>query len=125
MALVAPKEAESALATRHFLDRVVAEPTPVEELIFVDVNSSMKNGGGPACLRLGVPLTEEERRHVGGRVIADEALLDELEGWVSRHYREQLAGDDLRDPSLLDESRRALDELTTLLALGSVYDFQR
>jgi succinylarginine dihydrolase len=29
------------------------------------------------------------------------------------------------DPQLLDESRTALDRLTQLLELGSVYDFQR
>jgi succinylarginine dihydrolase len=33
--------------------------------------------------------------------------------------------DDLRDPQLLLESRTALDELTQLLKLGSVYQFQR
>ena len=32
---------------------------------------------------------------------------------------------DLADPQLLEESRTALDQLTQLLRLGSVYDFQR
>jgi succinylarginine dihydrolase len=32
---------------------------------------------------------------------------------------------DLADPALLDESRHALDELTQILGLGSLYDFQR
>jgi succinylarginine dihydrolase len=32
---------------------------------------------------------------------------------------------DLQDPNLLDECRTALDELTQLLKIGSVYDFQR
>jgi succinylarginine dihydrolase len=37
---------------------------------------------------------------------------------VERRYRDRLAVDDLADPHLLDESRVALDELTTLLGLG-------
>ena len=49
----------------------------------------------------------------------------ELRGWVERHYRDRLTLADLADPQLLDQSRRALDELTRLLALGPVYDFQR
>jgi succinylarginine dihydrolase len=47
-----------------------------------------------------------------------------LARWVERYYRERLAPDDLADPRLLDESRRALDELTVLLGLGRLYRFQ-
>jgi succinylarginine dihydrolase len=32
---------------------------------------------------------------------------------------------DLRDPKLVRESFTALDELTRMLQLGSLYDFQR
>ena len=45
--------------------------------------------------------------------------------WIRRHYRDRLAPADLADPALLDESRRALDELSQLLEIGSVYAFQR
>jgi succinylarginine dihydrolase len=58
-------------------------------------------------------------------VVATPERLDVLEAWVARHYRDRLAPRDLADPSLLDESRAALDELTVLLGLGSVYGFQR
>jgi len=52
-------------------------------------------------------------------------LHDQLKAWIEKHYREELRADDLRDPRLLDESRTALDELTQLLKLGSIYDFQQ
>jgi succinylarginine dihydrolase len=32
--------------------------------------------------------------------------------------------EDLRDPQLIEESRAALDELTQILGLGSIYPFQ-
>jgi succinylarginine dihydrolase len=44
---------------------------------------------------------------------------------VRAHYRDALAPEDLADPKLLDESRTALDALTQLLGLGSIYPFQR
>jgi succinylarginine dihydrolase len=91
---------------------------------YVDVNASMNNGGGPACLRLRVALTDSERATVHARVFLDDALYDELEAWVTTHYRDRLTMDDLRDPALLDECHVALDELTRLLRLGSVFDFQ-
>ena len=38
---------------------------------------------------------------------------------------ERLAPEDLEDSKLVGESRTALDELTQILGLGSLYDFQR
>ena len=84
-----------------------------------------RNGGGPACLRLRVPLTGDERKAIATRVVLDDALAFDLERWIGTHYRDRLAPADLRDPELLDESRRALDELTSLLRLPAIYDFQR
>jgi succinylarginine dihydrolase len=43
---------------------------------------------------------------------------------VRRHYREVLRPKDLQDPQLVRETMTALDELTRLLKLGNVYDFQ-
>jgi succinylarginine dihydrolase len=84
----------------------------------------MRNGGGPACLRLRVTLTPEERSSIGARIWLDAVLHAELVSWVTRHYRDRLAPADLADPALLDECRLALDELSQLLQLGSVYPFQ-
>ncbi len=85
----------------------------------------MRNGGGPACLRLRVALTAEERAAVGARVFLDEALASDLEAWIVSHYRDRIAPQDLGDPQLLDESRRALDALTQILRLPAIYPFQR
>jgi succinylarginine dihydrolase len=52
-------------------------------------------------------------------------LDDELVAWVKRHYRDRLLPGDLRDPKLARESFAALDELTGILQLGSIYDFQK
>lgn len=125
MVLVAPRHAERCESTRRFLDRLVAEPTPVDRVEWVDLEASMKNGGGPACLRLPVPLTDAERAAVRGRVFLDDALERELGAWVEKHYRDRLSLEDLADPALHAEGLVALDDLTALLKLGSVYDFQK
>jgi succinylarginine dihydrolase len=52
------------------------------------------------------------------------ALGAELVAWVERHYRDRLVPADLCDPALARESFTALDELTGILRLGSIYDFQ-
>jgi len=125
MAIVAPADAENNPHARTFLERVLAGRNPVEAIHYLDVRESMDNGGGPACLRLRVPLTAVEVSALGARVVADETLLAQLEQWVRRHYRDRLLAGDLADPLLWREGMAALDELTRLLALGSVFDFQR
>jgi succinylarginine dihydrolase len=125
MAIVAPEDARDDPQASALLDRVVAERGPVREVHFVDVRQSMRNGGGPACLRLRVPLTDDEIGALSGRVVLDDALHEALEGWVVRHYRDRLAPADLADPALVRESMVAVDALTALLGLGAVYDFQR
>jgi len=122
--LVAPTEAQESAATRALLARLVTPAGPIDEVLVFDLRQSMRNGGGPACLRLRVPLTDAERAAVRGRVFLDPPLGDALGAWIERNYRDRLAPADLADPKLLDESRRALDELTQLLALPSVYPFQ-
>jgi succinylarginine dihydrolase len=125
MVIVAPKDSEETPRARDFLERVIAGRNPVSAVRYLDVRQSMHNGGGPACLRLRVALTEHEQAALSGRVLFSEALASELESWVHKHYRDRLIPQDLADPALARESMTALDELTQLLKLGSVYDFQQ
>lgn len=123
--LVAPADVREHPRVAGYVERLLASGGPIAEVLALDLRQSMRNGGGPACLRLRVPLNDAERASLGGRVVLDAALADELERWIRRHYRDRLAPSDLADPRLLDESRRALDELTRLLRLPPVYPFQR
>jgi succinylarginine dihydrolase len=125
MAIIAPRESERSTAARRFLERVVAEDNPVAAVHYVDVNDSMRNGGGPACLRLRVTLTPEEERALGGRLMLDDRNHEALRACISGRYRDRVRPADLEDPSFVDECRTTLDELTSILGLGSVYDFQR
>jgi succinylarginine dihydrolase len=125
MAIVAPEESRETEAARRFLERVVAENNPVKRVYYLDVRQSMNNGGGPACLRQRVWLTDEERAAVKANVFYTPELHTALADWVKRHYREDLRAQDLADPKLARETMTALDELTRILGLGSVYDFQK
>ena len=122
--LVAPSECAEDLAVASLLERLVSGAGPIREVLTFDLKQSMQNGGGPACLRLRVSLTPTERDAIRTRVWLDEALYAELVAWVDRNYRDRLVPAELADPALLDESRRALDELSQLLGLGSIYPFQ-
>lgn len=124
MSLIAPAEARENPAVSAYLEELVGSGSVIRSVEYVDVRQSMSNGGGPACLRLRVVLTESEARSLGASVVVDEAKLSELEGWVTANYREELRPKDLADPALLEETQGALDGLTQILELGPIYDFQ-
>jgi succinylarginine dihydrolase len=123
--LVVPQECRENPRVAIYLDELVAKQGPISEVLAFDLRESMKNGGGPACLRLRVVLNDAERAAVSPGVWINDALFTRLDAWIEKHYRDRLAPQDLTDPTLLVESRTALDELTQILGLGSLYDFQR
>ncbi|WP_333603124.1 N-succinylarginine dihydrolase, partial [Pantoea eucrina] len=125
MRLILPEEARQHPGVWAYLTELAESGGPIRELTVFDLRESMCNGGGPACLRLRVVLTAEEQRAVNPAVMMNEQLFTQLSQWAERHYRDYLTQADLADPALLQEGRDALDALTQLLKLGSVYAFQR
>ena len=86
----------------------------------------MRNGGGPACLRLRVVLTEAELAATNPAMRLTDALHARLSDWANQWYRDALPAADLADPALITETRGALDDLTGILDLGPrFYPFQR
>ena len=126
MALIAPLEAREHGPVNAFIERVVADPgNPINRAEFLDVRESMRNGGGPACLRLRVVLTDDELSAAHRGVILTDALHGRLVGWVERHYPDTLTPGDLADPTLARACLDTLDELTGILELPGLYLFQR
>lgn len=125
MLLLVPAECRADPAVSAYLDSLLAENGPIADAIAFDLRQSMRNGGGPACLRLRVVLDAASRAAVLPSAWIDDAMHARLAAWVTRHYRDRLLPSDLGDPALLVESRTALDELTQLLGLGSLYPFQQ
>lgn len=125
MAVIAPMECQENPTVSRYLEALIEKGTPIREVHYLNVKQSMQNGGGPACLRLRVALTDKERLATNSAAFLDDRLHARLTQWVHRHYRDRLSEHDLADPQLLLESQQALDELTSILQLGSVYDFQR
>ncbi|HFK5630620.1 N-succinylarginine dihydrolase [Enterobacter roggenkampii] len=125
MMLVLPQESRDHQGVWRYLTELVKADNPIDELRVFDLRESMANGGGPACLRLRVVLTQDEMQAVNPAVMMNDTLFTRLNDWVDRYYRDRLTKADLVDPQLLREGREALDALSTILQLGSVYPFQR
>ena len=124
MGIVVPQECLENIKVSAYLEQLIASDSAIEEILVFDLKQSMSNGGGPACLRLRVVLNEAEQAAVNPACIMSDSLFSGLMAWTEKHYRDTLSESDLADPQLITESHRALDELTQILDLGSVYDFQ-
>lgn len=122
--MVVPSECATNVAVKNYLDELEASQVGVNKVVYYDVGQSMSNGGGPACLRLRVVMSPEQIKSMQARVFLDDELIADLEAWINSNYRDELDPKDLADPNLLIESRTALDELTTIMNLGSIYEFQ-
>jgi succinylarginine dihydrolase len=124
MWMIVPAECvESAAAWR--IVQGLADDGTIGGYLVQNVRQSMRNGGGPACLRLRVMLTDDQRAASLPGVFYSERLHDRLVAWVERNYRDRLSWNDLADPKLMEESYRAVDELTGILGMGAVFDFQK
>jgi succinylarginine dihydrolase len=126
LTLICPTETRDNPRSHAVAQGLIASNGPIGRVEYVDVRQSMRNGGGPACLRLRVVLTEAELAATNPAMRLTDALHARLSAWAERHYRDRLTPADLADPALITESRGALDELTGLIGLGSgFYPFQR
>lgn len=111
MVLVLPKESEENARVKAWLETMLAGNGPIRACHFIDVRESMKNGGGPACLRLRVAVSEAAFAAIDPRFLLDGAKADALERLIETHWPESIAPDDLGNPALWEtawEARRAL-----------------
>lgn len=115
MTLICPQEVEETETAAKCAQQLVDDECPIDEVRYFDLRQSMNNGGGPACLRLRVVVTEEELALLDSTYRLDDAKAERLGNWIESHYRESLTLDDLKDPVLATESARAMNELKQIL----------
>jgi succinylarginine dihydrolase len=112
MALILPMESHDNRQVKAWLDSLVASNGPIRAVHFVQVRESMRNGGGPACLRLRVVADPET---VDPRFLLDPAKADRLEALVTRHWPETIGPGDLGNPNLWEQAWAARKALLTEL----------
>jgi succinylarginine dihydrolase len=114
MALILPMEAHDCAPVKAYLDTLVAGNGPIRAVHYVQVRESMRNGGGPACLRLrvvAVPAT------IDPRFLLDAAKADRLEALIAAYWPEAIGPDDLGNPDLWAQAWAARKALLAELGL--------
>ncbi|WP_395397153.1 N-succinylarginine dihydrolase [Novosphingobium sp. BL-8A] len=116
MALILPGETREAPDVWSWLEEVRQADNPIRRLEVVDVRESMRNGGGPACLRLRAAVSEEARAAIDPRFMLDEQTCDRIEAVIEREWPERISPADLGEPDLWHRCHVARGAL--LSALG-------
>lgn len=108
MIILAPSECQQIPSTLKFFEELAQDPNnPIGRVYYFNLNESMRSGGGPACLRLRVVLTENELAAVNPNFMFTEELYDALVQCIQKHYRTELIPENFSDPAFLDESMAA------------------
>jgi succinylarginine dihydrolase len=122
MVIIAPTEVKTLYdgkAARLMESLCEREASPIREIYYIDLHQSMKNGGGPACLRLRVPMSSRQLAEIADNlcVMADELLLAALHKLIETHYPAHLAPADLGKPELYTRCKDMLAELGGMMRL--------
>lgn len=116
MVLVVPRETRDCAPVWTWLGEVVANPAnPIGQIEVVELRQSMRNGGGPACLRLRVPVDAEAEAAIDPRFLLDPDTCDAIEAVIARYWPARIEPGDLGNPDLWRDCREARAQLLACL----------
>ncbi len=118
MVLVSPKQCESNSQARAVIDRLLESTAcPIEKVHFVSLDQSMAGGGGPACVRLRLPLPAELLlSRFGDAHRLTSQLSQRLRSAIEKHYPDRIVLSDFADPELIHQTTEAYLSLRAAVA---------
>lgn len=119
MLILAPIECKENQVVNQFLTKVLETNNPITKIEYFDLRESMNNGGGPACLRLRVLVSDEELAAMNLHYLLNDELYGKLVTWVKKHYRDRLEPKDLTEAGFYQGIETAFEELELILSQQS------
>ena len=85
------------------------------EVQFVDLGQSMDGGGGPACLRLRVPMRDDELGLLDSNRLWSERIDEQLREAIFRNYPTEVTMEDLGRVDFMEHASHARDRIAAIL----------
>ncbi len=105
--LICPSQVESHPQARRIVQSWLDDQALFSEVRFVDLEQSMAGGGGPACLRLRVPIAEDQVHLLPPDMLWSERLDDSLRDLIKKHYPTTVSMATLADQAFAQSAERA------------------
>ena len=114
VALLLPGGCRHHSGVQSVLTRIRSQSQFLSVIDYVDLDESLKNGGGPACLRLACDLSEALQRTLSKRLLLTESKYEELRSFVERYYPKELCLSDFSSKSFLEGISQVYRKLSAL-----------
>ncbi len=99
--IICPSQVQQNVRARELIDRWCGREHVFSQVHFVDLSQSMAGGGGPACLRLRVPMTPREIDQIPRSVLWSDSLDSRLRQVIQESYPSEFRPRNLLDASVL------------------------
>src|SRR6056297_3662393 len=113
--LIAPVEVQQHQAASQLVDSWCSATGIFERVEFVDLGQSMFGGGGPACLRLRVPMPASQIAAMPAASRWSDQLDERLQQIIDETYPSSVRLSDLCDSELIAQAHRAQQQLAAAL----------
>ena len=105
MLMIAPQQCREVPAAEQLINRWIDDSkNPIDQVVYVELRQSMAGGGGPACLRLRLPIDRQWIDKLPEACRLDHMLYDRLMDTFDRYYPERLTIGELADYQLAEQS---------------------
>lgn len=112
MLWIAPSECKENKKVSSYINKLIEDQAnPIKEVYYIDLKQSMLNGGGPACLRLRMVLSEEQIKNSRQEVFYTEKLYKNLKACIKEFYPDKLSILDVLEAEKLEVFDKAYQEL--------------
>lgn len=115
--LILPAECSENPRVQELLQTITGAGKALHGCRFVDVRQSMRNGGGPACLRLRILMNQAELQSLNGRALLTPERYEQLKTHISATYPDRLRLEDLQDWKLCEALRDSVQAIRDLLGI--------
>ncbi len=100
----------------RLIDKITSAYGKPLTIQYADLSDSIRNGGGPACLRLRVQLNQTELAAIDSRYLLSADKLKAVTEVVQRRYRKELHYEDVLKTDFLADLCSIYDEIEQVLA---------
>ena len=116
MTMLCPEQVRETPTALRAIESLIDSDGPIVACEFVELRESMNNGGGPACLRLRVPMNEANWKNLPGNLRFSETIADQLCRVIESTYPAKLETSDLTSLELVHQVKLAVQELNRVLS---------